>query len=125
MKLPTTIGATIDLLYKLGEQRKEQEAELKKLKEQEKAIELHLLNNFQKSEINGARGKLAQFSVGSSVVADVTDWDALWKYITKNKAYDMVQKRVSVTACRARWDNKKQIPGVDPQEIVTFSLRKI
>ena len=125
MKLPTTIGGTIDLLYKLREERKVIEAKAAAVKEQESALEKHLMNNFERGELQGARGKLASASVRHSTVADVTDWDKVYSYIHRNKAWDMLQKRISVTACRARWDEKKNIPGIEPQEITTLSLTKV
>ena len=42
MKMPTTLGATIDLLFTLTQQRKELEAKIRAIKEQEDAVESHL-----------------------------------------------------------------------------------
>lgn len=125
MKMPTTIGATIDLLFTLREQRRELEAKIKTIKEQEDAVDAHLMNNFEKAGLDGARGKLAQVSIKRSTVADVQDWDKLYAYISRNKAWDLLQKRASITALRARWDDKKVVPGVEPKEITALSLTKV
>lgn len=125
MKLPTTLGATIDLLYKLQQKLDAIEASKAPLKEEVDALEKHLMNNFDRAQLSGARGKLAQASVKPSTVADVKDWDALYKYISRTKSWDMLQKRISVTACRERWNDKKAVPGVEPKEITKLSLTKL
>lgn len=124
MKMPTTIGATIDLLFKLREQRKEIEAKAAAVKDQEAALESHLMNNFDKSGLDGAKGKLATASITYSDVANVTDWDAVYKHIVKTKSFDLLQKRISVTACRERWADKKVVPGVEINTISTLRLTK-
>jgi hypothetical protein len=41
----------------------------------------------------------------------------------KNDAFELLQKRVSVEACRERWDEGLEIPGVERIGKVEFSLR--
>lgn len=125
MKMPKTLGATIDLLFQLREERRGHEAEIRKIKEQEDALEAHLMNNFEKSGLDGAKGKSAVAALKHSTVADVTDWDSYYAYIAKKKAWDLLQRRPSITALRARWDDGEMVPGVEPKEIVTLSLTKV
>lgn len=125
MAMPKTIGATIDLLYSLRETRKEHEAAIKKIREQEDALEAHLMNNFDKAGLDGAKGKTATAALKHSTVADVTDWDAYFTFMAKKKMWALVQKRASITALREMWDDGKVIPGVQPKEIVTLSLTKV
>lgn len=124
MKLPTSLGATIDLLYALRAERLALGKTLKEMQEKETAIELHLMNNFAKGDLEGARGKVATASLKYTTVADVTDWDAYYAYVAKNKAWELLQKRVGITALRERWDAKKQVPGVEPKTITDISLTK-
>ena len=124
MKFPKTIGEAVDLLYKVREQRLNIEKQAAAVKEQETALKEHIMNNFDKSSVEGVKGKLATASFIHSTVPSVKDWDALYEYIRKNKAYDLMQRRLSVEACRARWDTKKTIPGVEPIPLVTLSLVK-
>lgn len=125
VKMPKTMGETIDLLFSLREDRKVLEAQIKVIAEKEGALEAHLMTNFDKAGLDGAKGKFATAALKRSTVGDVQDWPALWEYVRKNKAYDMIQKRLSVTAARERWDAGKQIPGVEPKEIVTLSITKV
>lgn len=125
LKMPTSLGATIDLLWSLREERKAAEAVVNGIKEKEAAVEAHLMNNFDKSGLDGAKGKLGLATLKHSTVADVTDWPAFYGYIQKNKAWDLLQKRPSITAIRERWDANKEIPGITPKDITTLSLTQV
>lgn len=125
LKMPTTLGATIDLLWSLREERKAADVIVNEIKERESAVEAHLMNNFDKSGLDGAKGKYGLATLKHSTVADVTDWPAFYAYIQKNKAWDLLQKRPAITAIRERWDAKKTVSGVEPKEITTLSLTKV
>ena len=113
MKIPKTLGACIDLMYKLKQERAAIEKTAEAVKEQENSLEKHLLETFAKTDLEGARGKLA-----------VKDWDKLYAYILKNKAWDLLQKRASATAFRERWDDKVVVPGVEAFTVIKLSLKK-
>lgn len=125
LKMPTTLGATIDLLWSLREERKAADVIVNEIKERESAVEAHLMNNFDKSGLDGAKGKYGLATLKHSTVADVTNWPAFYAYIQKNKAWDLLQKRPAITAIRERWDAKKTVSGVEPKEITTLSLTKV
>jgi hypothetical protein len=123
-KMPKTIGETIDMMFSLRESKRELEAKIKTLNETYDALEAHLTSNFDKAGLDGARGKFATASIKRTTVADVTDWDAYFKYIARTKSWDLIQKRASITALRLRWDDKKAVPGVEPKTLETISLVK-
>lgn len=125
LKMPTTLGGTIDLLWSLREERKSAETIVNEIKEKEAAVEAHLMNNFDKSGLDGAKGKYGLATIKHSTVADVTDWPAFYAYIQKNKAWELLQKRPAITAIRERWNANKAIPGVAPKEISVLSLTSV
>ena len=124
MKIPKTLGACIDLMYKLKQESAVIEKSSETIKAQENEIEVHLLDSFGKSDLEGARGKLAVAGVNISTVPTVKDWDKLYAYILKNKAWDLLQKRASATAFRERWDDEVVIPGVEAFTVIKLSLKK-
>jgi hypothetical protein len=125
MKLPKTLGETIDLLFTLREERKAIEAQAKEVAEKERILEAHLMSNFDKAGLDGAKGRRATAAIKRTTVADVTDWEAYFKYISKTKSWDLVQKRASITALRERWADGKVVPGVEAKEIESLSLTKV
>lgn len=123
-KWPKTLGACVDRLYTMRQQRLVKQAEAEKMKSYEVALQDHVLNNFKKDEVEGAKGKLASASISRTTVANVTDWEAFYKYIKKNEAWDMLQRRVNDAAYRARLDDKVAVPGVEAFGIIKLSITK-
>ena len=61
-----------------------------------------------------AEGKKASISVNYTEVGNVTDWEAFWPYVAKNKFFHLIQKRVSDPGLRELWALGKKTPGVVP-----------
>ena len=124
MKPPKTLGACVDVLYRMREERLAVEKTVDALKNEETAMRDYIINTFSKSDIEGAKGKVASCSVIRKTVAQVEDWDKLYNYIEKNKAWDLLQRRVSDTAFRERLEAEETVPGVNPFVVVSLSLTK-
>jgi hypothetical protein len=127
-KFPSKIGACIDLAYTLRAERleyqREVEAKLEKLKDAEKAINDHIVNTFQKSDINGAKGAICSASLNPFTKASAKDWPAIWAFIAKNKAWDLLEKRIANKAFCERLEAGQTIPGIERFDGVKLSLTK-
>lgn len=123
-KWPKTLGACVDKLYSMRQQRLVVQAKVETMKSEESALQDHVLNNFKKDEVEGAKGKLASASITRTTVANVTDWEAFYKYIKKNEAWDMLQRRVNDSAYRARLEESVVVPGVEAFGVVKLSITK-
>lgn len=124
-KTPKTIGEIVDLMFQLRETRRELEAQVQAVKDQYAALEEHLRANFDKSKLDGAKGKQALAAIKRTTVADIKDWDAYFQYIAKTKSWDLLQRRPSVTALRLRWDEGKEVPGAESKIVESISLTKV
>ena len=60
-----------------------------------------------------------------SEVPTVTNWDDVYHYIVENNAWELLQKRISVTAVRDRWDDKQQVPGVEAFPAYKITINKL
>lgn len=77
-------------------------------------MEEHILQNMLPTlGLSGAKGNVGQVSKEPREWADVVDWDLYFKYIAKNKAWELVQKRAGITALREIWESGKIVPGVE------------
>lgn len=124
MGFPKTLGACIDALYKLRAQRLEIEKRAGEVKARETELEAHLIERCGKSELDGARGKVAVVAVSQSSVPTVKDWDAFYAHVHRTKSFDLLQKRVSTSAYRERMDAHEAVPGVESFVVTKLSLRK-
>jgi len=119
-RLTGTLGTSIDQAWALREQKRQKEAEIKVIEAQIEAMEEVLFDRLDKEDTRTAAGKKASVSIITAVSGNVTDWEAFWPYIAKNKFWHLVQKRASDPGLRELWDMKKTIPGVQP-----FTKRKL
>lgn len=67
----------------------------------------------------------ASCSVRKTVVAQVTDWEKFYRYIKKNNAFFLLQKRVGDVAYRETLEERKgrDIPGTEPFTKIGLNLR--
>ena len=121
---PKTLGQAIDTVYTLREERLAAQKIVDAKQAQETALHAHIIQKLKEQDMEGSKGAIATASIQRSTQAEVFDWNEYCKYMAKNKAWDMVQQRASITALRARWDNKVEVPGVRPIVVEKLSLTK-
>ncbi len=124
-KIPKTVAACGDLLYQLREQRIEIEHQAEAIAKQEAILRDHIINSLPKEDATGVRGKVAQVTISTKVKPSPKDWSLIWKFIIKNKAYDLLQRRCNEAAVAARWEEGIEIPGMDKYNAVTVSCTKL
>lgn len=118
--LPKTLGAAADMLYSTRERRLELSKQVDELSRQETLIKEYVINTLPKSNAKGVSGKFAHVKVDTKDVPQVKDWDKVYAYITKNKRFDLLQRRLNDKAVQDLLDDKKKIPGIE-----TFTAVKV
>jgi hypothetical protein len=124
-KMPKTLALCADELYKTREARLVAQKAVEALESKESALKEHLINNLPKSDASGVAGKLARVTIVTKVIPQVKDWDKFYKFIKKTGSFDLMQRRLTDTAVQERWDNGKEVPGVEPFNVVKVSLNKV
>jgi hypothetical protein len=124
-KLPKTLAACADLFYQTKQARLAQQKIVDELKARESLLENHLIDNLPKSEATGVAGKVARASVITKIIPTVNDWDELYKHIKKTGNFELLQRRLSETAVKERWEEKKVVPGVGTFNKITISVTKV
>lgn len=122
---PKTLGACVDRLYELREKRLKQAKTVEALEREEKELKEHLIQNISKADSSGVAGKKAKVTIHTKAQPSVKDWDAFYKYISRHKAYELLQRRVNATAVAERWEAGKELPGVEKFNVVSVSLTKL
>jgi hypothetical protein len=121
---PESVGEAIDFLYSLRSERLEVEKQAKEIKDKESALEAYVILKLTELSLDGAKGHVATATITTSKQVIVHDWETLRNYIVQNDAWEMLQKRTSITAFRERWNEGVEIPGTEPYEKVDLSLVK-
>ena len=116
----STVGAKIDALHALREEKRQLEELLKAKAQEIDLVENDLIEQMDQQNISKSTGTKATVSITTSTKPSVEDWDVFYAYIHKNKYYHLLERRPSVTGCRELFDHKGAIPGVVP-----FTQRKL
>lgn len=124
-KFPKTIGACVDLLYEKRDQRLDLSHTVDDMKKDEALLKEHILNEFTKDEINGAKGDVANAAIKKTTVISITDWEAALKWVLKHKRYDLLYKNLSTEGVKELWEAGKEIDGVEPFTRIDLSLTKV
>jgi hypothetical protein len=124
-KFPKALGACADKLFELRNKRLVEQKKVDLIAAEESALREHIINTLPKSEASGVAGKLARVTVVTKSVPQVKDWAAFYKYVKKTGSFDLMQKRLTDTAIKERWEAGKEIPGVVHFDAVSVSINKV
>jgi hypothetical protein len=70
----------------------------------------------------GAANGLVKMSETDEPTA--TDWPAFWAYIRETGNFEMLHKRVTVTAVKEHWEAGETIPGIGKTTVYKLSVSK-
>lgn len=118
------LGTAIDKLYELRAQRLDAEKAIKAMKSDELALRVTIKRLLDAASLEGGRGQIASTSVIHSTEPTAKDWPAIYGFIRENDAFDMLQRRLSATAVKDRWESGIIIPGIEKFDTWDLSLTK-
>lgn len=124
-KIPKTLGACADELYRLRAEIAGFNKKIEALDERRKEIQGHLINNLPKSEARGIAGKQARAEVVTKEIPRVDDWTKFYAHIKKTGDFSLLGRRVGEAAVKEKWEAGKKVPGVVPFTTVSISLTKV
>jgi hypothetical protein len=119
------MGTIIDRLYELRSEKSDLNDKIKVINAEMESLEIALFDRLDNEETIKAAGKLAGVTITTLVVPNVTDWDAVHQYSVDNDACYLLEKRVSAAPWRELMSMGTQIPGTEPFEKRSLSLRKL
>lgn len=123
-KVPKTLGACADRLYAIRAEKSVVKKQLDELDAEYKLIKEYLIETLPASDASGVSGNEARASIVVKPKPVAEDWGAFYKYMSRTKSYDLLQKRFSEPAVKARWEDGKKIPGVGVFQAKDVSVTK-
>lgn len=61
-------------------------------------------------------------SMSKKSVPTINDWDAFYTYVQQTKSFDLLHKRLSITAFKDRLEQGEQVPGSSMTELWGINL---
>jgi tRNA-binding EMAP/Myf-like protein len=123
--IPDTAAECADLLYKMREERLAIERKAARVGKVESVLKEKLTNMLPKDNATGVRGHVAQVTIDRPLKATVRDWDKVFAYVNKHKAYDLLRHQINDSAVIARWENGEKVPGVEKFYATSIHCTKI
>ncbi|MFW5972402.1 MAG: hypothetical protein ACOCTG_00305 [Bacteroidota bacterium] len=118
------IGDLIDELNDVRERKRDLNAQLKDLDEQYKELERQILEHMDAAGTELVASGRTRASVQRQIVPSVTDWEAFEEYVKANDALYLFERRVASKPWRELHESGEQVPGTEPFERRSLSLRK-
>lgn len=99
--------------FALREKRLQLQREADALEQQEKDILYELTKGLTDTKVVRSDGGY-RMTADRKMTATVRDWAAVLDYIRATGQVDLLQKRLTESAVKSRWDADVIIPGVEP-----------
>jgi len=123
-KSKPSLGKLIDQMFQQDQVIGRQEKVLKDLKRDRRILEDKLLEDFDKDQIQGAKGSRATASISKTKHPKIKSLKKFQRYVLKTRALDLYQNRLSPRAYFDRLEEGELVPGVEVFTNIRVSLRK-
>jgi hypothetical protein len=114
----------INEYYRARSDRLEKEREAEKLKSAETKLKDSIIRLMREQGILTLGASLATVKLQPKEKPQVQNWESLYDYILVTKEFDLLQRRLTETAVKLRWDEGKDVPGVIKYPIDELSISK-
>jgi hypothetical protein len=124
---PKEMGELADHWWSVYNQRLDADKAAARLKAQETEAKEKLIAEMILQEITSIGGSKVRLALESEVIPSVAKdkWDLFWAYIRENDAFDLLEKRPGKLACKARWEQGVDIPGVEKFRVYKLSRSEV
>lgn len=119
------LAQAVDEYYTTRELRLRKQKDIEELQKKEHELKAFLIENIGKSDAMGVCGKLMRATIKTTEVPSAKDWPSIYEYVRKHKAWDLLQRRLSVTAIRERWNDGVEVKGVERVLVPDISLTRL
>lgn len=113
---------SIKEILSVRKQRLSLQREADLLEQKEKALTNDLINSMVSRDVDTITDGEDQVTLVTTLEPVATNWPTLLDYIRQNDALDILQKRLTPSAIKARWADGQDVPGVDSLEKHTIKF---
>ena len=111
----------LQLYFETRQRRLKLQREADELEQQEKDILYELTKTYTTAQVDHKESGFRLKAVRKEVPL-VTDWAATLEYVKTTGQVDLLQKRLTDSAVKARWDNGIDVPGVTRTSKYTVTI---
>jgi hypothetical protein len=82
------------------------------LKTKESKLQAQIVEEMRKENVSAIGGQRVSLTLKKEDVPTAESWEKVWGYIQETGQFDLLEKRLGKLACKERWENGIEIPGV-------------
>jgi len=98
--------------------------EVTELEETEKELYRTIVAKFRDQKITALGGKMGILKMAETIEPNAEDWLQIWEHIKATGDFELLHKRLTVTAVKERWDDGVEVPGVGRVPKYTLTVSK-
>jgi hypothetical protein len=122
---PRALGELVDAHKAYEAARLAADKVAEALKAQETELKQAIIAALKKAETTVAGGAVYAVELKQEDQPTVKDWPFFYKHLVETKSFDLLERRISKAAVKARWEDGKPVPGVDKFPVDKLSFRKL
>lgn len=111
-------------ISQIEEERLEHDRASRKLKTVEDNLRASLIKAMHDDNLTTLETDVIYIGVTQSVRPTIMSWEELEKFIREHNAVDLLQKRLTESAVKLRWDDGIQVPGVGIQTVDKVTVKQ-
>jgi hypothetical protein len=111
-------------LSKLDSREDELTAELKTVRAKRAAIEEKLLAELQSENLITIKTVYGRVWLHPYTYPIVDDWEKVYGYVAKHKAFDLLHRRISLAAVQERVESGRSVPGLKLETATKLEYRR-
>lgn len=119
------LAAIADEYYALNKARLAEQKRVDEKKTREMELRQILIDSLDKSDAKGVAGQSCRVTVVTKPVPSLVDREAFFEHVRRRSAWDLLNWSMSDTAVKQRWDDGKDVPGVEVFNVVKLSVNKL
>lgn len=112
LPIGTTLPELVDQYVAARTQRLALERQIDPIKEHEELLKKAVIAKMGEAKLDTVGTKMAIVKLKWHKEPVAQDWPKVWEYIRTNNAFDLLHRRLTVEAVRARWEEGVEVPGV-------------
>jgi hypothetical protein len=94
------------------------------LKKSEDALKGQIEKSMHEAGMTDYKGDTVRVQIEREYKPTVNDWGQVHLFIRENDAWDLVQKRLTESAVKSRWEDNISIPGIEKFPVDKLSITK-
>lgn len=123
--MPSDVGQLIKELVALDQHAAELDRQTKAKRKEAKAKKEEIRLALGAQGLTSGRNQTHSATVTELLVPNAQNWNEFYDFVYDNRFAHLLHRRLSVEGCRELWASGSSIPGVEAQQIIDISLRKV